>query len=314
MDAVAFALANLISADMDFSNLVNKMTSGLPSMSQCTARSIDGMVYIFGGNNGGGTTATTLYDPETNTVSAKANMSVRRFNAGSAVYGGKAHVMGGDSASGVTTANHDVYDPVTNSWASKQAVPRAGETCLERIADKLYCVSGSFCYEYDPIGNNFTSKANVPDATIICRSIEVNQKMHVIGGKDKNTSATYYPRNREFDPTTNVWALKAEIYGGRALNGLLRYKDLIISVGGVNNPDDSSISHCIEAYDLTANKWTPIGYSRDSLIGICIVDSGDGENFYVLSTTDKAVKALYAYSPTIKLKGLDNLVAWLATN
>lgn len=96
---------------------------------------IDGGLWVAGGRDGGifaVTDAVERFDPQTNTWTTFAAIPTARAGGAASVDAeGRWHVVGGegnpDDASGVF-AEHEVYDPATDTWASRPPMltPRHG--------------------------------------------------------------------------------------------------------------------------------------------------------------------------------------------
>jgi glucose/arabinose dehydrogenase/N-acetylneuraminic acid mutarotase len=93
---------------------------------------IDGKLYTFGGRtrNADGTTLNgtlsnvEMYDPATNTWTARAPMPTGRRTMAVGVVDGRAHVMGGERAlNNETFPQNEEYDPVTNTWRALEPMP-----------------------------------------------------------------------------------------------------------------------------------------------------------------------------------------------
>lgn len=141
--------------------------------SGATAQVINGKMYIVGGMDPTGASLATglVYDPATNTWSMIASMATRRDNPGSFVAANKLYVFGGRTRnSDGTTINGtlnttEMYDPTTNTWVAKAAMP-TGRRAMAVGA--------------------------------------VNGKAQVMGG-EITASGGVFSQNEEYDPTTNVW-------------------------------------------------------------------------------------------------------------
>jgi N-acetylneuraminic acid mutarotase len=81
---------------------------------------IDGRIHVVGGRLGGGfrsdkTTAHEVFDPETRSWTVAAPMLRGRSGINGVMARGCFHVWGGEEAAGMF-ADHDYYDPTTDSW------------------------------------------------------------------------------------------------------------------------------------------------------------------------------------------------------
>jgi N-acetylneuraminic acid mutarotase len=90
----------------------------------------NGLVYALGGHDASGVTTATLwvYDPASNAWSTRAPMHTARAHL-AAAFGsdGKLYAIGGDDASNPPNplSSVEAYDPATNTWTSRAAMPIA---------------------------------------------------------------------------------------------------------------------------------------------------------------------------------------------
>jgi uncharacterized protein (TIGR03437 family) len=113
---------------------------------------VNGKVYIIGGRFEGGSgslqsAAVEVYDPATNTWSARAPMPKPRGGLNAVAANGCIHTFGGEgNPQGLLGmhADHDVYNPVTNSWTSLAPMPTAihGVTGLAFLNGLIYLPGG----------------------------------------------------------------------------------------------------------------------------------------------------------------------------
>jgi len=69
-------------------------------------------------------------------------MPSRRGGLAAAVLAGKIDVVGGEARHSVF-ANHEVYDPATDRWATAPALPTARHgLAAAAVGDKLYVIGG----------------------------------------------------------------------------------------------------------------------------------------------------------------------------
>ena len=161
--------------------------------------SVGGKIYVFGGKNASGTVLNTvqMYDPTTNTWATKTAMPTARFGAGAAVIDGKIYVVGGFISTATTlaatTAVLQVYNPMTNTWESKTALPRALGYSGVTARDSLYVVGGfdnvsenSRVYEYSPLLNEWLDWDG-PNVTHYQAGLAITTNgLYQIGGKALN--------------------------------------------------------------------------------------------------------------------------------
>lgn len=88
-----------------------------------------------------------------------------------AVVDGKVYVIGGYTSS--WTGINEEYDPVTNTWATKESMTTArGQMAVCVVDGKIYCIGGEGSGArqknevYDPVANSWAPKADIPTNTI----------------------------------------------------------------------------------------------------------------------------------------------------
>jgi len=118
-----------------------------------------GMIYAIGGYDNGGYDIGTVeaYDPLTDTWTTRAPMPTPRAAAGVAEVNGLIYVVGGSSSRSPVPGGHvrtvEAYDPVTDTWTTKAAMPtpRYG-FALAEANGVLYAVGGWADPSFDPDG------------------------------------------------------------------------------------------------------------------------------------------------------------------
>ncbi|MCB9217722.1 MAG: hypothetical protein H6616_17790, partial [Ignavibacteria bacterium] len=135
---------------------------------------VNNKIYVIGGGDGNTALATNQeYDPVTNSWSGKTAMTGARVWVTAAVVNNRIYVFGGSAAAGnynTAVATNQEYDPATNTWANKAAMPTA--RMLARAAavnNKIYVMGGwtgaadvSTNDEYDPATNTWAGKTAMP--------------------------------------------------------------------------------------------------------------------------------------------------------
>jgi N-acetylneuraminic acid mutarotase len=190
---------------------------------------VNGKIYAIGGDARSGeypyvglvVGTNEEYDPETDTWTFKASMPTPRYGFAIAVYQNKIYCIGGitrvDSTTGwVGTAANEVYDPATDTWENKTAMPTARfELQANVVNGKIYLIGGkvpghydfpnwtsSLNEVYDPATDSWTTKAPIPVATSYYPSAVVDNKIYIIGGH----TDPYSNVNQIYDPETDTWS------------------------------------------------------------------------------------------------------------
>ena len=180
-----------------------------------------------------------IYNPATGIWAVGDSMITPRSTAAAAVLDGKLYVVGGTDRERRSKPVYDsleVYDPATNTWASKQPMPTkrwgAGAAALN---GKLYVFGGAQSSKvffnimeiYDPATNSWSDGPSMPIKLFGPAVTVVNDKIYVAGGLEFTPE-----ENRDdvavfmvFDPALNIWKTLGEMPTGRgqgaagAING-----------------------------------------------------------------------------------------------
>ncbi len=185
----------------------------------------NGKIYIFGGNStwnpeGVITLKTTfIYDPATDTWTRGADMPTARYLATATEVGGKIYVIGGrtlDASGGGGPVNvNEVYDPATDTWATKAPIPQAIRGhAAGAYNGKVYVFGGNTgTYQrtvriYDPASDSWSTGAQMDKARAYGKVVFVPSvnRFYYIGGDDgRSVPAKYYGNAIQYDPNINAW-------------------------------------------------------------------------------------------------------------
>ncbi len=234
-----------------------------------SASSINGTVYAAGGEVYGVNCANATvnaYDPSTNIWASKAAMLTARSGLGTAVVNGELYAIGGHGSGANCYVYHnatEMYEPATNAWTAKAAMPTA-RTLLSAVAVNgvIYAIGGTTNLSasvatveaYDTVTNTWSTKASMPLATRLAAAAVVNGIVYVIGGTPDGT--TKFSTVQAYDPATNTWTTKAAMptardhLSGAAVNGK------IYVIGGRNA--SGAVVATVEAYDPSSDTWSTV--------------------------------------------------------
>ena len=109
---------------------------------------------------------------------------------------------------------------------------------------------------YDPRTDTWTSRAAIPTPRWLMAAAATGGRIYVIGGVSDVNSATVSAANEAYDPTTNTWSARAPIPTPRfgATAGVVAGQ--IYVVGGQLNGDPRSVQPISQAYDPVIDSWT----------------------------------------------------------
>lgn len=183
-----------------------KALSPLPkSMSMVSAVMIKDKFYILGATTGTTNAHFYEYDPETNIYKSLPVFTISRGLIQLAIIDNKIYAAGGASYSNGMYHMHnncDEYDPETNKWTEKTAIPVPVEAAGYLALDgKLHCFGGrtsmSFDYSctnmhltYSPEKDIWESAEPLPVNMWGNQAIAINEKIYLIGGFEKLPNAS----------------------------------------------------------------------------------------------------------------------------
>jgi hypothetical protein len=122
---------------------------------------VNGIIYVVGGTDAGGTIVATVeaYNPATNTWTSRAPLPSPRTGAVVDVYDGILYAVGGRNAGG-TVSTVEAYDPSTNTWTAKTPVPAPLAGYGAFVDGVLYFTGGALAtYAYDPVADTWSSRS-----------------------------------------------------------------------------------------------------------------------------------------------------------
>ena len=118
-----------------------------------------------------------------------------------------------------------VYDPSANAWTPKAPMPTPrNHFTLTAAGGKLYAIGGRIGHafvsgwsvpaaaneEYDPATDRWRLRSPLPSRRSAHAAVEVNGKVHVLGGEEWQGFMSGVHRTHEvYDPQTNRWAVSA---------------------------------------------------------------------------------------------------------
>jgi len=261
----------------------NTNTPGVARDAACEF-SIGTKVYYGGGYTN--SNVFSEYDPITNTWTKKSNLplapnpshrlSDRAFGLSFSI-GSKGYVFGGQSltdqadANGFDTEQASVtndlweYDPSTDTWTAKKALPAAGRDGAMAfvVNGRAYVgagVNGAGYYlgdfwQYDPTTDTWTQKADLPSGAIgFPMGFSVDNMGYMVGG---GISAPPYENTNaySYDPSTDTWTPVSSFPGTARQAGVGFSIDGLGYVGLGQSQYSSSYSD-FYSYNPATDTWT----------------------------------------------------------
>ncbi|MBN1247499.1 MAG: hypothetical protein JXC32_07555 [Anaerolineae bacterium] len=220
---------------------------------------MDGKIYAIGGV--GGLTKVEVYDPETNSWTARADMPTGRVLLSTSVVEGKIYAIGGNTSSwGKDLAAVEAYDPETDTWTRKADMPTARSTLSTNVVGgKIYAIGGSETLDfdnlitlatvevYDPVTDSWTARADMPRGRDIHAAVVVDEKIYVMGGTGGINRLELY------DPATDSWTRLADLPGAFGFGAVALIDDSIYLFGGGEFMFPVAI---VYEYEVSTDSWT----------------------------------------------------------
>jgi hypothetical protein len=280
-------------------------------------RLANGKVLVAGGTKGTGAgtklNSVELYDPDTNTWSPAAPMSVIRTGHSAVLLNnGKVLVVGGRNSGG-SLDSAELYDPVADSWSSP-----AGSMAAKRylcsatlLNDGRVLVAGGEDYNnnttptdsaqiYDPATNSWSDVAPLPLARYRHTATLLNNGMVLMtGGRDDTDSFnTFVGFSIEYaavyDPVNDIWNFGNIMSSQRAGHSATLLSDGTVLVAGGEDSSGNSLSSA-ELYDPLGNSWSDAGsmasarYNHSALLlpnNMVLVTGGTNNSSVSVSSAD----------------------------
>ena len=251
------------------------------------AASLNGTLYVAGGNNAGNPYTTTTvfstlyaYNPVANTWSSRAAMPDIRYQSdGMEVISNQLYVPGGWTQVNPALPHNNlwVYDPASNTWSSKASFPPmngnpglSGNCAGGAINNKLYVQTSedgwdgyyNFLHVYNPANDTWTQLANSPTSHAAPGFGVISNKFYVVGG---NNSSGITGQLDVYDPVSSAWTTKKSMPtainnpASAVLNGKLYI------IGG--SDAYGNITNMVQVYDPATDIWTsdaPMPTARSS--------------------------------------------------
>jgi len=176
-------------------------------------------VYAIGGDAAG---TNEMYDPATNTWTARANLPAQRSEFGIATFNNKIYVIGGCAAGCSGNVTVYEYDTISNTW------PNCGGSCATmptgryalgaaEVGGFIYAAGGyngafyATVERFDPVGNSWLTRAPMANQREGVALASLGGKLYAMGGHWSPDFVTYFnPASvEEYDPTGNAWTTLA---------------------------------------------------------------------------------------------------------
>jgi N-acetylneuraminic acid mutarotase len=217
--------------------------------------------FTIGGYTKEGVAANKVYTPGDLSL-PRSHMPTAREAFAAAVVSGKFYALGG-LLNGSALATSHLYDPDTNKWTTRAAMPqpRGASNGAGVINGVVYVPGGhggdgiytKSLYTYNPSTNAWTSKAPLPAAIGCGGSGALGGKLYVYGtcGPDGTAHGGLYA----YDPAANSW-------GSRISAPVMKFPAVAVLNGKLylagGQDGSGSPSGALSAYDPAAPQWSSL--------------------------------------------------------
>jgi len=198
---------------------------------------------------------------------------MKRTEVAAATVGGKIYVVGGfeeprlgNVLNFAITATVEEYDPSTDRWSTKAAMPvglhHAG---IGVVGSRLFIIGGykqsglsvwgpvATVYVYDPAADAWSERASMPTARGAL-SVAVHEgKLYAIGGYEGRANSAAV---EVYDPVRDSWTSRAPLPTPRDHLATAAAGGKLYAIGGRLKGDYHRNLSIIEVYDPSADKWS----------------------------------------------------------
>ena len=223
-------------------------------------------IYIFGGTGmmrqddmAGTLNGSWEYDPATDAWKTLAAMPTKRTAGAAVAVGGKIYVIGGSTdvaapdgrnlAAGLVVGTNEVYDPATNRWETKKAMPTPrNHHAIGAINGKIYTIGGRIgannigglvaantdvVEEYDPATDTWRALNRMPTPRSGHGWAVWQNRIYVVGGEGRDYHMEGVYRDVEvFDPAANEWDKLPPLPTARHGVNVAAFNNRLYVVGG----------------------------------------------------------------------------------
>lgn len=214
------------------------------------ATTVNGIIYVMGGENPGGPSPVEAYDIANDSWSTAGVMPTSREGAAYASFNGKVYAAGGHVAGGFATNTMDVFDPLTGQWtaAAPMTTMRAKFVLVAGGNGRLYAIGGEVgpsgspatasVEAYDPFTNTWLPQApmSTPRRAHVAGAVNGAAMIVVAGGNQSGSSTTEL-----YNVFTNMWSSgpspSSSVDGGSAVV----INNALFAVGGTANGGSSRV-------------------------------------------------------------------------
>lgn len=218
------------------------------------------LIYAIGGVSSEGVSAKVeVYDPQTDSWSARSPKPTGVGFASAVEVGGKIYVPGGFDAGPQPIDSLEVYDPVADRWEIRAPLPQPlGAYGLAAMNAKVYLFGGrneagyvDSAFRYDPETDAWEELPPLQQARGFLGATALDDRLYVVGGFD---DITEFDTCDLYDPSSESWSSCASMQAGRGGFALVAVRNHLYAIGGGM---DSYLA-INERYDPRMDVWSPV--------------------------------------------------------
>ena len=211
------------------------------------------------------------------------------FGSCAVVFHNKLHILGGGTNNGCSSA-HQVYDPGTDSWELKAALPDPGGRGWGQPSlykEKIYLFGGcdkdwvgsATAWVYDPFADKWTDLSDMPVKRFNGGAVTVGNYIYIFGGHTGENNGIRGPRTFKeqlkslyrYDPAYDTYTRLSDAPETMNFINYTHYKGSIYAISGcehekyVPGPDGDtyySFGQGVLRYDVARDTWTKISTPR----------------------------------------------------
>ncbi len=200
-----------------------KSSINFTARSNASAVVLNNKIYVIGGTTDGNNPVTKneMYDPATNTWTAKKVMPIAKMYMAAAVANGIIYTVGGATSTTAASNTVHAYDPASDSWLTK--APITNTTLTNMVTKRAW-----------PVAHG------------------VNGKIFVFGGMSNLMSLTSVSSTEFYDPTTNTWGSKLALPVTADSMSSAAIGNKIYLISGYQN---GALSNAVRVYDTLSNTY-----------------------------------------------------------
>jgi DNA-binding CsgD family transcriptional regulator len=269
-------------------------------------------LYVLGGSTEKGWSAPVFaFDPAQQRWEVRAAKPVPVVNVGAAVVEGLIYVPGGFDEQERVRDIMEVYDPVSDSWATAAPLPLAlCAYAIAPVAEGFYLFGGwdgerylDVVLYYDARRGVWSRQSPLRVPRGFAAASALNERIYLVGGRD---AETIYPLCEAYDPALaqrgqDPWQALKPLSAPRAGHALAAAEGSLFAVGG---GWESRLEYN-ERYDVAHDAWstleTPVQGEWRTL-GASIVTGRDGAFLYAVGGWNGShLDSVFAYQASYRV-------------